>query len=510
MSLNQKKAGVVLQYGQMSLGVLISFIYTPIMLRILGQTEYGIYNFANSIISYLSLLSLGFAASYLRFYSRYKKEKNEDNISRLNGLFLLIFITIGIVAFVAGLIMSNNVSLFFNKTYSPMDLKIARILMIFMAFNLALSFPASVFESYVTSQERFVFQKLLNMFKTVVSPFVTLPILILGYGSIGMVVITTVITVLVDAINIWYCMSKLNMRFCLQRLDFELMKEIAAFSSFIAINQIVDQINWATDKLILGKMCGSVMVAIYAIGSQINTYYLQISTAVSNVFVPQINRIAASELKEKEKNKRFTDIFISVGRGQFIILMLILTGFVFFGKRFVYLWAGEGYENSYFVALLLISSATVPLIQNIGLEIQRAKNRHQFRSIVYLVMAFLNVIISIFMAQKWGEIGAAFGTAITLLFANGVIMNIFYHKILGIDIIRFWKEIAAILPAMIAPIIYGVISLYIEYKGIGLLFLNIIIYSFIYLVSMYFLGLNKYEKCIVSNFKIRFIHRKEE
>ena len=54
----QIKLGIVLQYMQMGLSILISLIYTPIMLNILGQTEYGIYNLASSIISYLSLLFL--------------------------------------------------------------------------------------------------------------------------------------------------------------------------------------------------------------------------------------------------------------------------------------------------------------------------------------------------------------------------------------------------------------------------------------------------------------------
>ena len=70
----QRKAGVILQYLQMALNIVISLIYTPVMLRILGKTEYGIYNLSSSIIAYLSLISLGFGASYIRFYSIYSKD----------------------------------------------------------------------------------------------------------------------------------------------------------------------------------------------------------------------------------------------------------------------------------------------------------------------------------------------------------------------------------------------------------------------------------------------------
>lgn len=490
----EKKLGVILQYSQMAFSILISFIYTPIMLRILGQSQYGIYNLSNSIISYLSLLSLGFGASYIRFYSRYKKDNDASGIRKLNGLFLIVFLFMGAVALFCGLCLSCNVSVFFNDTYTSVDLGIARVLMIFMSINLALSFPTSVFTSYVTSQEKFIFQKLLNMLKTVVSPFLTLPILLMGYGSIGMVVVTTVITVLVDTMNILFCVLKLKMSFDFRKPDCRLLKEIAVFSSFIAMNQIVDQINWATDKVVLGKLCTSEAVAIYAIGAQINTYYLSFSTAISGVFVPQVNRIVASDENEEMKNKQLTDLFTKVGRVQFIVLMLILTGFMFFGKYFISKWAGDGYENSYYVALLLIAPVTVPLIQTTGMEIQRAKNMHQFRSYIYLGMAILNIVISIFLAMRWGEIGAALGTTNSLVLANGIIMNWFYHKKIGIDIIYFWKQIGKFIPALIVPIIVGtVLNIKPTTSLIGFLVRGVI-YSVAYCLSFYFLGLNDFEK----------------
>lgn len=490
----EKKLGVILQYTQMALSILISFIYTPVMLRILGQSEYGIYNLSNSIISYLSLLSLGFGASYIRFYSRYKKNDDKEGIKKLNGLFLGVFLIMGAVALICGLALSANVSLFFNNTYSENDMGIAKILMMFMSFNLALSFPTSVFTSYVTSQEKFVFQKLLNMVKTVVSPFLTLPILLLGYGSIGMVVITTIITVLVDITNIVFCIFKLGMKFDFHKPNFNLLKEIATFSFFIAINQIVDQINWATDKMVLGKICTSSAVAVYAIGSQINTYYLQFSTAISGVFVPQVNRIVMASDDDVKRDHDLTELFTKVGRVQFIILMLILSGFTFFGEYFVLKWAGNGYKNSYYVALLLITPVTIPLIQNLGMEIQRAKNMHQFRSYVYLGMAILNVGISIVLSMKWGELGAALGTTISLIVANGIIMNWFYQKKLGINIIFFWKSIAKFVPALVVPVITGILLNIKECSSLAGFVIRVVVYTIIYAISMYCLGMNDFEK----------------
>lgn len=494
----QRTAGVVLQYMQMALNILIQLIYTPIMLRILGMTEYGIYNLASSIIAYLSLLSLGFGASYIRFYSIYKNKNDENSIKRMNGLYLLVFSIMGVVALIGGIVLASNVSIFYNETYTAHDIEIARVLMVFLSINLAVSFPASVFVSYITAQEKFIFQKLLNMGKTVMSPAVCIVVLYLGYGSIGMVMCTTAVSLLVDLCNVIYCISKLQMKISFSQPDYRLLKDIFVFSIFIALNHVIDTINWQTDKVILGKICSGGAVAVYAIGAQINAMFTTFSTAISNVFAPRVNAIV--QKNELNMDLQLTELFIKIGRIQWFILTLILTGFVFFGQFFISVWAGEGYEKSYYIALLLMTPALVPLIQNIGIEIQRAKNKHQFRSIVYLIMALLNIGISIWLAMMWGEIGAALGTAISLIVANGFIMNVYYQKKLGINIVEFWKSILKTIPGLLIPISCGICILTLfRIKSLKMFIILGMAYTTVYCISVYFLGLNRKEKALVSN-----------
>ena len=493
----QIKFGIILQYAQMFLSILISLIYTPVMLKILGQSEYGIYNLASSIISYLSLLSLGFGSSYMRFYSRYKAKDDIEGIKKLNGLYLIVFSLIGLVTLVSGLFLSNNVSVFFNRTYSYNDLHIAKILMIFLSINLAVSFPASVFVSYVTSQEKFIFQKIVNIGKTILSPILSVVLLFMGHGSIGMVVITTVISLVVDLINVIYCFKKLDMKISFIKLDYKLLKEIAIFSAFIAMNQVIDQINWQTDKIILGKMISGSAVAVYAVASTINTMYINFSTAIAHVFEPKINLIESSN--DERKDDKLNSLFIKVGRIQYMILLLILSGFVFFGKYFIIKWAGEEYELSYYITLLLIVPATISLCQNIGLSIQRAKNKHQFRSIAYLIMAILNIIISIFLTKWLGTVGAAIGTTISILLANILVMNIYYQKKMNINVIDFWKNIFKITGAAVIPFFLGILlNRFVFINSIWLFFILVLSYSLVYLIFIYLFAMNKEEKSYIT------------
>ena len=66
---NQKKSGVILTYLTQTVKILTGLIYTPIMLSIVGQSEYGLYEISESIISYLVLINLGFLGAYARYYT---------------------------------------------------------------------------------------------------------------------------------------------------------------------------------------------------------------------------------------------------------------------------------------------------------------------------------------------------------------------------------------------------------------------------------------------------------
>ena len=71
---NQLKAGVVISYINLFASSIIPLLYTPIMLSLLGQAEYGLYSLSSSVISYLTLLTLGFGSTIVRYLSKYRAE----------------------------------------------------------------------------------------------------------------------------------------------------------------------------------------------------------------------------------------------------------------------------------------------------------------------------------------------------------------------------------------------------------------------------------------------------
>lgn len=501
MKINQLKAGSILSYVQMAVGIFIGLVYTPVMIRLLGQSEYGLYNTVASTISMMSVLSLGFSSSYVRFFSKYKAERDEEAIGRLNGMLIAIYMVIAGVVLLCGFYLTTHLELVFDEGLTVSEYATARVLMLLLTVSLAISFPMSVFTSIISAHEKFVFLKLLGIGKTVVGPLVTLPLLLMGYRSIAMVAVTVSVNLIVDVFYLCYVLGILKQKFIFGKLDKALLKNMFFYTFFLALNEIVSQINWNVGKILLGRFQGTASVAVYSVGYSLYQYYMMFSTSVSSVFTPRIHKIVnTTDADGSEQRTALTELFTRVGRIQFLILMLIATGVFFFGKSFIVnIWAGAGYDDSYWVAVLLIFSSSIALIQNLGIEVQRALNRHQFRSVVYIAMALLNLGVSILLIQRYGAVGASIGTAVALVVANGLIMNIYYHKRCNLDIGYFWKSILRQCVGLVPPVILGfAMHMVLDLNKSLILVGAILIYAVAYCVSVWYLSMNAYEKELVK------------
>ncbi len=68
--MNQLKAGAALNYVVILLNTLVGLLYTPYMLRMMGQSEYGLYSLVASVIAYLTILDLGSLLSDKNFLEK--------------------------------------------------------------------------------------------------------------------------------------------------------------------------------------------------------------------------------------------------------------------------------------------------------------------------------------------------------------------------------------------------------------------------------------------------------
>ena len=481
MPVNQLKAGVVLNYIVIFLNTVVGLLYTPYMLRMMGQSEYGLYSLVASVIAYLTVLDLGFGNAIVRYTAKFRAEKKTEEQYEMFGMFFLLYLVIGIIAFGIGLGLYFNVGTLFGNTMTAVELDRARIMMLLLVANLAFTFPMSIWGSIIQAYEDFVFQKSLNIFRIILNTAVMICLLHFGYKAVAMVVVQTIFNVMTLVVNFIYCRRKLNIHiyFRFKHFHWGFLKEVAIYSFWIFLNAIMDRVYWSTGQFVLGAIVGTAAVAVFAIAIQLEGMYMQFSTAISSVFLPKVTAMVATNRSRKE----ISDLFIRTGRIQYIVLAYILSGFIIFGRQFIELWAGAGYSDAYIISLLFFIPLTVPLIQNLGITILQARNEMKFRSVLYIIIALVSLAMQIVLTRFFGGIGCAMGVSGALVVGQILIMNVYYQRRQDLDIKTFWKEISkmSIIPIILIFSSMLVIRHFFALDSWGKLILGIAAFSLVYI-----------------------------
>lgn len=495
MIANQRKAGVVLSYISMFINILTGLIYVPLLLHYLGKEQYGLYQLMGSVIAYMAVMDFGLATTITRYYSRYLATGDEKGQSNILAISSIIYGVIAVLVVVIGIAIYFNIDLLFSNSLTIYELDKAKKIFIILLINIAITIPSHIFTAVIESHERFIFIRMLSIIQTALLPFVVIAIMSYKADVIGLVIVQALFNQVTIVIKAFYCFNKIKVKIKFYSWDKYLVREVMTFAFFIFLNIVIDQIYWKTDQIILGAILGTSAVAVYSIASQLDTYYINFSANINNVFLPKISTIAARTDDMTEINI----IFNKVGRIQFAIMALILTGFILYGKDFIIYWAGYDFAEAYYIALIVMIPLLIPLVENMGIIILQAKNKHAFRSVMYFVIAVLNIVLSIPLAKLYGGVGCAIGTSISLIIGNVIIINIYYHKKIGIDIIAFAKEIfSMVLPVVIALCFGLIVNKYIVTTSIIVLVSKIVIYTSVFVALMWFMGLNSYEKSLLN------------
>ena len=499
---NQLKSGVLISYATMLITNIIPMIYTPIMLRILGQAEYGIYGISQSIGNYLYLLNMGLGGTIIRYLAKYRASGEHDKEEHVAGMFIQIYSFLSVVIIIVGLFVASNIYLYDNAL-TPSELNLLKKLVILHTINTAAFMPFNVMGSILVAHEEFIVNKGVAFFTTLLTPFLNLAFLYAGWGSIGFPIVTIITNLIGYGVYTPYALRKIGIRPRFGKPDWILLKEIFQFTVLVFLTRVVDALYWSTDRLIIGWSLGSIATAIYNIGAVFNGHVSSFSNAISSVLVPKLTSMEVQNASPKQ----FTEIFIRIGRLQYIIVSFVASAFVAFGRQFIALWAGSGYEDAYWVAIFTMMPATIGLIQNTGTNILYAKNKHMFRAISYFFAALLNITLTFIWVNNYGIIGAAFASCLACILEDGIIMNWYYHKKIKIDIPLFWKNILKMSPVMI---IMGTGAwLLLEHIGMNSwleFFTYAIIYSIIYFMLSYIFMMNKYEKNIMLSPMLKLKH----
>lgn len=502
---NQLKSGAILTYLTLLLGNAIALVYTPFMLRSLGQSEFGLFSLANAVVGYLTILDFGFGSATIRYTAKYKAEGQLEKANSMYGMFIVLYTLIGLITFVLGIFFAIYSDRLFAKGLSTEEIKTVRRLLILATINLAISFPFGVFTSIITAYERFIFLKVTSLIRHIMNPIVYVPILLLGYKSTGLIVASSLMNLTILMMNLIYCFIKLRIKISFRLFDWHLLKEIMSYSVWIFVGSIVNQLWWNAGQFLLGVYASSVAIAIYSVAMQFRSYFESFATAISGVFLPRMTTMVANGSSDED----FSAYFIRVGRLQYIVIALITSGFILFGKQFITVWAGAEYIQAFYVTLIIFIPLSLVDTQTLGITILQAKNKHKFRALLYLAVVIFCIVISVPFIKIYGVYGCTFATASALTIGNLLIMNWYYGRKIGLNIKKYWLELLKMTPGIIATTLVSFVCLKLlpALDCYRKLLPAMLVYCIFYIIVLFFLSFNEYEKQLIRNIYKKIMRR---
>jgi len=496
----QRKHGALLSYLQLFINTVLGILVISFLTRKLGQAEYGLYAIVGAFTATLTIMDMGLSNCVIRFVVGYRARQDKETEASFIAVILFLYFIISILAFLFGLYLRSYIPMLFKRSLTSEELSKANLMFIILFFNISFTLLFNSFKGIVTAYERFVFLSTADIIRPVIRIAILLILLNTGYGVVAVVVVDTVCNMLYSLSMASYVFAILRVRVVLRRTCLALLRPIAYFSVFILVNVIATELYWRIGNIIVGVLTNSSLVAVYAVGSQLSLTYIMFSSNIATVLGPKIVHAVETGADGEE----LTDEMIKGGRIQGFVIALVLTGFILFGRKFIALWVGARYDVAYVVALYVMVPMTILLVQNLGIRVLEAKGKHWVRSLIMLFMSLVNVFLAIFLVKRIGIVGASLGAAIGLLVGNVILLNIYYHVAIGLNMLRFYKEISkGIVPATLIAVCIGLgIQLW-QQTSWTVLASQILIYAVIYCICLWFIGMNAYERNLCTSM-IRF------
>jgi len=392
--------------AQKILTKLIGLIVTPIVLTYLDKTEYGIWIIIGSLLGYMGLMDFGVTGATSAIVSKSNTKENEHRINIvINNAFVLQSI-IGLLIIAVGFIVSFYFPHIFNMgDYSKED---AWLVFVMAIIGYGISFPPKSLKGLIRARQMIALSVWLEFFLFVLTTLLNLYLLHLGFGLLALPIGTIVIRLLSYPLFVLFAKKAYpQLKFDFSIVTLTHMKEIFGVSSYWFIGMVAAIVIYSTDTILIGMFLSTAMVTMYALTYRLSEVIREFIYSINFTLMPGIGQIMGSGDIDKA-----SEIYL---RSQPVILSLAIIGAVFiylFNGHFVSSWVGDEYFSGDTLSLIFAGMLFITVVFHASSLVISADLKLKGVTIVRIVEAVINILLSIWLVQVYGLVGVALATLI--------------------------------------------------------------------------------------------------
>lgn len=498
--------GIYINYLSFFTNLGILFIVTPIIVKHLGSTVYGIWAVLGSVIGYLGLLNFGISGASGKYIAEFRAREDGESLSKLVSSLLMIMLGIGGLTIIICLCLSPFISILFN--ISSDLISIAQITFLIMGVNAALILVGSLFGSILFGLQRIDLWKSFVILQGITNALLSVILLHLGCGLIGMAIAATVsIVTILLLYGYHFYNQKYEFSFHPRFFSYNIIQQIAPFSIRTFILSLTSQIIHYTSNILISVFLNVALVTPYSLSNKLCFLSTYIFSLITETVSPTFTKYYTLNNFENLKL-----LYIRVVKVTTAIVIPIIIFFITCGHPFINLWVGK----SNFVGMPIFIIFNLMLIPHAlgtpaGLLLQAIGENKAF---MYseMVNAVLNLLLSTILVKYYGLMGIALGTLLAHACTSTWFIPFLACRHIKLSVTRY--IMSGIFPPVLLGIPIGVITwFYIKNLVPDSSYLNIGITGFIiftlYGIVFFFLGTTKHERRIYVDFlSIKFLKGK--
>jgi O-antigen/teichoic acid export membrane protein len=422
----------------------LGFLLTPFILHRLGDENYGLYVLVGAVIGQGALLDFGIAPAVIKYVAEHRAQRDDDQMRSLIATVQVLYSLIGLLTLLLTVALAATLPNFFNIAPSQHDT--ATIVVLLSGARLAISIPFTTPWAVLWALHKYGQANAIKALGTILTAATTVSVLLLGGGIVGMVAATIPVTLLIQAVFVWYvrrAAPEISFGFRGARRKF--VKAVLSFSASLSLADIAYYIQAKSDEIIIGTFLPVSAVSPYAVARRLGVLPHLLAEQALGGFLP-----LASELDAKGDSGQLRSIYLVGSRVTFALCISVAGVLIALPRQLLTLWVGADYA-SYAPILVVLALASVAEISHWpGQVILQGLGRHHGLVFPYICGAIAKLGLAVVLVRSQGLMGIALGTMVSSIALSLIFVFPYTMRLLGVSLRQMLKQVLlpASLPAL--------------------------------------------------------------
>ncbi|MBE9528372.1 MAG: oligosaccharide flippase family protein [Proteobacteria bacterium] len=471
--------------------MVISFIMAPVVVKALGNYDYGLWELVFSFTGYMSLMDIGMRPAVTRYVARYNAKNDRASLEKLFSTAFTFNATIGVIAcssLVTWALLNPEV-----LAAQDADPKRYMFFLAIVGVQVLFQFPGYVAECFHEGYQRHYLKNNITIVNTIIGSSILYYLLTHDYGLVTLALGSAI------SICLKYIIFTLLLifprfgafRVNLKDVSLSMVKILLTFGSKTFIQSLASVIAVTVGSVTVGIFLGPAMVPFFSIPARLITYVTDMSMTATNAFLPMF-----SHLHSKEEYENITKMYLVSTKYILGITFPLLVGVSLLGKAFIARWIGEEYIiNGTTVMYLLLAGHVLMIMNPLHQRYLTAINSINVLAKMRVYAAVTILALAFILVHPLGKEGVALAFLLTAILFEPYIL-LYTCRQLNITVVHFLQSVIypLIIPCSAMGLLLLLANMTYTIESYVEILTTATLCSLVYIVFFYFISISREEK----------------